>query len=159
MTQEEKDLLLKDLCARLPYGVKVKFRVNEVIEIREKFIYNVDGEYSYITDGKSYLTLDIIKILSNNYLDEIKPYLFPLSSMTEEQCEELRNLIYEHFTLDDEFNEGIRFKTYGDILVWLDEKPINQCYFIFDWLNKNHFDYRGLIPMGSAIDATGLNIY
>ena len=73
--------------------------------------------------------------------------------------ERTRKLIYEHFTLDDEFNEGIRFKTYGDILVWLDEKPINKCYFIFDYFNKNHFDYRGLIPKGLANDATKLNIY
>ena len=77
MTQNEKDLLLKDLCARLPYGAKVKFRVNDVIAIEENITYVVDGEYSYITDGKSYLTLDIIKALFKNWLDEIKPYLFP----------------------------------------------------------------------------------
>ena len=151
MTTEEKDLLLKDLCARLPYGVKVRY------SSYEKFItctlHAINPVYHNVdlwSKNGCFNPVDISKI---------KPYLFPLSSMTEEQCEELRNLIYGHFTLDDEFNEGIRFKTYGDILIWLDEKPINQCYFIFDWLNKNHFDYRGLIPMGSAIDATGLNIY
>ena len=85
MKQEEKDLLLKDLCARVPYGVKVKFKTNGIIENKENFIYNEDGEYEYITNGKSYLTLDIIKALSNNYLDEIKAYLFPLTNMTEEQ--------------------------------------------------------------------------
>ena len=132
MTQENKELLLKDLCARLPYGVKVKFRVNEVIEIKEKFIYNVDGEYSYITDGKSHLTLDIIKMLSNNYLDEIKPYLFPLSSMTEEQNKEFQNYL------------GVRMLP---------------NYTIIDWCYKNHIDYLGLIPKGLAIDATGKNIY
>lgn len=135
MTREDKELLFKDLCARLPYGVKVKFEVNEVIAKEEKFIYNVDGEYSYITDGKSYLTLDIIKMLSNNYLDEIKPYLFPLSSMTEEQKQE-----YENTTIKD-----------GILTVW------TTC--TYDWLNENHFDYRRLIPKGLAIDATGLNIY
>lgn len=45
MTKEEKDLLLADLCARLPYGVKVKFKVNEDIERRGEIIYNIDGEY------------------------------------------------------------------------------------------------------------------
>lgn len=134
MTQENRELLIKDLCARMPYGVKVKFRVNDVIAIEEKITYVVDGEYSYITDGKSYLTLDIIKALFKNWLDEIKPYLFPLSSMTEEQMKQ--------------FNETL---IGTENLGWSNET--------FDWLNKNHFDYRGLIPMGLAIDATGLNIY
>lgn len=146
MTHEQKDLLFKDLCARLPYGVKCE-------------VYNCIGVLDEVT------TLYGVGVTYSNgqdttcRIDECKPYLFPLSSMTDEQCEELRNLIYEHFTLDDEFNEGICFKTYGDILVWLDEKPINQCYFIFDYFNKNHFDYRGLIPMGLANDCTNLKIY
>ena len=146
MTQEEKELLLKDLSARLPYSVKVQTTyINPQTKERKDI-------------GTDVLSTVEISLLIDGYY-EPKPYLFPLSSMTEEQCEELRNLIYEHFTLDDEFNEGIRFKTYGDILVWLDGKPINECYFIFDWFNKKHFDYRGLIPKGLAIDATGLNIY
>ena len=152
MTQEQKDLLLKDLCARLPYGAKVKFRVNEGIEIKEKFIYNVDGEYSYITDGKSYLTLDIIKMLSNNYLDEIKPYLFPLSSMTEEQKNEL---IEMEWSFDNSTICNI-VECLGTYRAYVDHSC---CSELIDWCIKNHFDYRGLIPMGLAIDATGLNIY
>ena len=131
MKQEEKDLLLKDLCARVPYGVKVKFKTNGIIENKENFIYNEDGEYEYITNGKSYLTLDIIEMLSNNSIEEIKPYLFPLSSMTEEQKEDM---IKSSCGIGSDKN-------------------------VFDWYNKNHFDYRGLIPMGLANDATGLNIY
>lgn len=145
MTTEEKDLLLKDLCSRLPYGVAVKFKVNEVKAVEEKFVYNIDGEYSYITDGKSYLTSDIIKLLSNNYLDEIKSYLFPLSSMTEEQKKEYRKVC----ELDTEILSKHP----------MDETPFPALYNSQDWLNKNHFDYRGLIPKGLAIDATGLNIY
>jgi hypothetical protein len=137
MTQEEKDLLLKDLPGRLPYGVKVKFKVNEVIAIEEKVIYNVDGEYSYITDGKSYLTLDIIKAFFNNYLDEIKPYLFPLSSMTKEQSK-----IY-HELVGGMFGTGV--------LINLD------C--LIDFFNRNHLDWKGLIPLGLAEDATDKNIY
>ena len=131
MTKNEKDLLTKDLCGRMPYGVKVKFRVNEVIAIEENITYVIDGEYSYITDGKSYLTLDIIKALFKNWLDEIKPYLFPLSSMTwEQECQ------------------------YREVIA----SSLNH-YEVYDWLNANHFDYRGLIEKGLAIDATGLNIY
>lgn len=145
MTQEEKYLLLKDLCARIPYGVKVKFIVNEVSAIEKKFIYNIDGEYSYITDGKSYLTLDIIKALLNNHLDEIKPYLYPLSSMTEEQQKEYRKIC----DLDMEILENRPMKG----------EPFPAMYNSQDWLDAHHFDYRGLIPIGLGIDATGLNIY
>ena len=143
MTQENKYLLLKDLCARMPYGVKVKFQVNEVSAIEEKFIYNIDGEYSYITDGKSYLTLDIVKALFNNHLDEVKPYLFPLSSMTEEQKEEFNTKSLE-----------LQLKVIDDEIMY--EKVTE---FEVDFYNKHHLDWRGLIPMGLAIDATGLNIY
>lgn len=143
MTQEQKDLLLKDLCARLPYGVAVKIKVNEVAAIKEEFIYNVDGEYSYITNGKSYLTLDIIKAIFNNHLDEIKPYLFPLSSMSEEQERELEELDPEFYTI---INDN------GTIECVMNNKT-------FDWFHKHHFDWRGLIPKGLALDATGLNIY
>ena len=140
MKQEEKDLLLKDLCARVPYGVKVKFKTNGIIENKENFIYNEDGEYEYITNGKSYLTLDIIKALSNNYLDEIKPYLFPLTNMTDEQkeiyCQLQQRVIYNSkgFVTEDVMNF------------------INWCY-------ENHLDINDLIPKGLAIDATNLNIY
>lgn len=137
MTQEEKNLLLKDLCARLPYSVKVQFKTNSVIENKYKFIYNVDEEYEYIE--KSNLTLDIIKMLTNNCIDEIKPYLFPLSSMTEEQKMFLKQQ-----------NWCITISTSGTVETTIEG---------IDWLNKNYFDYRGLIENGLAIDATGLNIY
>ena len=148
MTQEQKDILLKDLCARLPYGVKVKFIVNEVSAIEEKFVYNVDGEYSYITDGKSYLTLDIIKALFNNHLDEIKPYLFPMSSMTVEQRKEYESLCIKETSECGDltgffYTEDYYYDTAESI----------------DYLNKNNFDYRGLIEKGLAIDATNKDIY
>ena len=137
MTQEYKELLLKDLCARLPYSVKVQFKTNSVIENKYKFIYNVDEKYEYI--GKSNLTLDIIKMLTNNCIDEIKPYLFPLSSMTEEQKMFLKQQ-----------NWCIAISTSGTVETTVEG---------IDWLNKNHFDYRGLIEKDLALDATGLNIY
>ena len=71
-------------------------------------------------------------------IDEIKPYLFPLSSMTETQKEEYAHILAMSSNL-----------AYSQLLGMTVE----------DWLNKNHFDYRGLIPMGLANDATGLNIY
>lgn len=117
MKQEDKELLLKDLCARSPYGVKIF--VNDNVEILEG-VHMLDKVAWY--DG--WCASDI---------EEVKPYLFPLSSMTEEQRKEYHELLYNP------------------------ENGIDIDY--FDWCHKNHFDCRHLIPMGLAIDATNLNIY
>jgi hypothetical protein len=123
MTQEEKDLLLKDLCTRLPYNPMVEYKGG---------VYNVLG----INHGRFCLCLCkpfMSHVLNESPLvKEVKPYLFPLSSMTEEQKKEY----YDKYCLSDYYAL---------------EK--------FDWFNKNHFDYRGLIEKGLAIDATGKNIY
>lgn len=112
MTQEDKDLLIKDLSARLLYGVILN-------------CCNFVGEKLY--------TIDSNGLINNDYnLEEVKPYLFPLSDMTEEQEREWQ------YTLSSDGN--ITYET-------------------VDWCNKNHFDYRGLIGKGLAIDCTNLNIY
>lgn len=123
MTQEEKDLLLKDLCSRLPYGVKCQC-------FDEKTIASLTGIKSNTElyfDELDYKEFD--GIIEITYC---KPYLFPMSNMTEEQNKEWL------YTLSSDYHI-----TYDTV----------------DWLNENHFDWRGLIPMGLAIDATGLNIY
>ena len=129
MTQKQKDILLKDLCARLPYGVKCYIpEANDtsilagVLEDDENTLFN------FWEDGRK------IQYWHQLYISEFKPYLFPLESMTEEQEREYLNTCNGYCTY-----------------YWTDET--------FDWLNKNHFDYRGLIEKGLANDATGLNIY
>jgi hypothetical protein len=117
MTQE-LELLLKDLCGRLPYGVKGTNAHGVIV--------NLD----HPTDYSPYMSIKNA-VLKHDY----KPYLFPMSSMTEEQKMELTML-----------------RTYVSLVK-------NKEYLLFDWLNANHFDYRGLINMGLAIDATNLNIY
>ena len=95
---------------------------------------------------------DIPKIILSGcfYGNDIKPYLFPLSSMTEEQCEEFR--MVSGFDADlDSIKRG-EFSLIGDI-------AIDCIVDAIEWFNKNHFDYRELIPLGLAIDATGLGIY
>ena len=127
MTQENKELLLKDLCARLPYNVicQVEFRESGKYQSKSMFL-------SGIFTDEAYFTTESGSIYSNEY----KPYLLPLSSMTEEQRKEYQ-YITERWMYDSSYS--ISDST--------------------DWLNKNHFDYRGLIKKGLAIDATGLNIY
>lgn len=134
MTQEEKELLLKDLCARLPYGVKLGFYAEAT---KHTYICTLLGlepqeDMPVIakTDSGSFYML----------ADHVKPYLFPLSSMTEEQ-----EIEYD--------------ATFDTIVYDNGKKDSVMTYKSFDWLNANHFDFRGLIPKGLAKDATNLKIY
>ena len=117
MTQEEKQLLLKDLCGRLPYGVKV--------HITDEWFYDKIEPYDRRLD------CDVIKHIRENQYT-VKPYLRPMSSMTEEEKEEYRNECNKVLSMS--------FK-------------VNGPYPIVDWLNAHHFDHRGLIPMGLALEA------
>ena len=121
MTQENKELL-KDLCCRLPYGVKIELSWWDM------------GEWKYIDTT---LEADHIGQLINDKDGdiEIEPYLLPMSSMTDEQEKEYNNLNCYEIGCFPHTEEAL------------------------DYLIKNHFDYRGLIEMGLAIDAINLNIY
>ena len=128
MTQKDKDLLLKDLCARLPYGVKVQMADGAIEEL---------------------LNVNVNTFICNGLKGLPKPYLFPLSSMTEEQKRYISDRwgINEYFDFEINPDWGEYFVELGDAVNFI------------DWLNENGFDYRGLIPKGLAIDATGKNIY
>jgi hypothetical protein len=125
MREEDKNLLMIDLCSRLPYGVKVE---------AETWLED-EGEFAYVPDKVYSINSDGYIVHGYDEVYECKPYLFPLSSMTEEQKEEFDRLY-----------------TYDALI-------INPQWELIDWLNKNHFDYRGLIEKGLAIDATDKNIY
>ena len=145
MRQNEKDLLLKDICARLPYGVKVRY------SSYEKFITCTLQAIDYVYNNVDLWSKDACFNPVN--ISKIKPYLFPLSSMTEEQWMDTPYANLNKYTFDS-FKCGcstLAFETYEVNLSYVVEF-INWCY-------KNHFDIYGLIPMGLAIDATGLNIY
>ena len=138
MTQNEKDLLIKDLCARLPYGVKVEY---------ENKIFDVE----YVCPMYEEIKLDIPETWTID-VSEVKPYLFPLSSITEEQKNELREM---EWSFDNSTICNI-IECFGTYRAYVDHSC---CYELIDWFIKNHFDYYGLIPMGLANDATGKNIY
>jgi hypothetical protein len=131
MTQKNIELLLKDLSCRIPHSVIVNVNGISNVKLTSVSWYGEVG----VDDGSTYLYP----------ISEIKPYLFPMSSMTEEQKEEYRKVC----ELDTEILSKHP----------MDGTPFPALYYSQDWLNKNHFDYRGLIPMGLAIDATSLNIY
>lgn len=141
MTQKDKDLLLKDLCARLPYRVKCY-----LVDLN---CVKVIGSIQYI--GTYQPSVDVFDEDDNEYetlyMSELKPYLFPLSSITPEQEKELNQLgigYGEYGFHDDIYGRGIM---------------VDEAYAFYEWCYKNHIDFRGFINMGLAIDATGLNIY
>ena len=148
MTPEQKDLLLKDLCARLSYDIKFPITwpdpiTSEPIETTGTISdINRYGIVSFVWDYEGQ------EILQKNdlHIKDVKPYLFPMSSMTEEQKVELNNI----FDLDVEV--AITHIKNGTPNLFTGLNRLN-------WFIKNHFDIYDLIPMGLAIDATGLGIY
>ena len=122
---EVNNIVLIDLCARLPYRVNVEHNG----EVKSIARYDTRERFE-LTDGTiaSYVNL--------------KPYLRPMSSMTDGEQKELEKIIdgilgynaKNYFHSEDEYN-------------W--ETLYNAC----DWLNAHHFDYRGLIEKGLALEA------
>ena len=137
---ENKELLFKDLCARLPYNVicQVEFRENGKYNSKVMLLSGIFTDEAYFTTKGG-------SIYSNEY----KPYLFPLSSMTEEQEDEW----YEIFI--DPLSKKLDKHTRQEYLQFQADAQA----FGIEYLLKNHFDYRGLIEKGLAIDATNLNVY
>lgn len=159
MTQKEKDLLLQDLSSRLPYGV--------ILECCELFS---EGLRTMTKEG----------LINDDYdIDEVRPILFPLSSVTLDQMEDLANLLIEKYkdkpedsvetiglVRDNENREVLfkmRNKTTGETFLSgsvssdnINNIPLKHS---LGWFLKNHFDINNLIPKGLAKDATGLNIY
>ena len=152
MIQEDKELLLKDLCSRLPYEVIGKCELDasydtsfDTIFQTHKFdavVYGLKEDLLLVTpliedmDEQEFANEEVVDGV--DILDFI-PYLFPLSSMTDEQKMFLKQQ-----------NWCIAISTSGTVETTIEG---------IDWLNKNHFDYRGIIEKGLAIDATNLNIY
>ena len=133
----DKELLLKDLCARLHYGVKV------------------NGVFlTYDKDKDKILYKECVKELNYSHLSRywtLKPYLFPLSSMTDKDLIEFLQINGMNLNSDE-------LKTFrrGQTTI---VSTLSSYSRHIDWLNAHHFDYRGLIEKGLAIDATELNIY
>ena len=135
MTKEDKELLLKDLSARLPYGVKIRIIYHE--------IKGADPEY--VDDVFSTTHYNMIDYDDDNY--EFLPYLRPMSSMTEDEKGNVNDIIDE---FADRWLDSDVAKDKWDATFW-------QCSEIVNYLNSIHVDYRGLIPKGLAIEVTEEN--
>ena len=145
MNDKDKELLFIDLCGRIPYKVRM-FEIEPINDIQSNLTL------LSITNKESVICITPSGGVIGSSIDAFKPYLFPLSSMTEEQREEFLNIQTEERQIL--LNALIEYKS-GKY----DKIPIIAPYKQIEWLNKNHFDYRGLIEKGLAIDATNLNVY
>lgn len=141
MTQEEKEILIRDLCGRLPYEVKVY--IKKWSKLDRKYyegVYTVESIDTSLDSIFADSESNSVEIIVGYDNDEIKTYLFPMSSMTEEQKVIYGDLCYS-------------------IIQSLAKNMQSELNELINWLNAHHFDYRGLIEKGLAIDATNLNIY
>jgi hypothetical protein len=149
MTQEEKDLLFKDLCGRIMYGVKCTVYEDTSVHTLSGVLPN------YVYKELYFRELDWKECDGFADVQYCKPYLFPMSSMTDEQKYDFYCRFIENDCDFDDFKEFyLDGGMWHKLLTSLDDIEA-----IIDWFHKNHFDYRGLIDNELAIDATGLNIY
>jgi hypothetical protein len=143
LTEQGKQLLLMDLCARLPYGVMCDMGLKHPLQLQRILVDKLDGNLlDFYEDGNDYQV----------YLSEVKPYLRSMSSMTKEESIELQTI------LNDWWNKEL-FTLTEEPMIEYALSSINYTLnpTLFDWLNKKHFDYRGLIKKGLAIKVTEEN--
>lgn len=139
MTKEEKQLVLEDLCARLLYGIKFTLSNDNIYTMKGiDLIVTDEGNWEYAVTAKGIEPIEI---------EYIKPYLRPMSSMTEEERKEVETLIKDN-----------RPNPYGEI----NNKDMDNLLLsvsvtsnvLIDYLNAHHFDYRSLIKKGLALEAS-----
>lgn len=132
MNQEHKQLLLKDLCARLSYGVNLHIE-----------FYDLQGDGKLASRDVKLTAGNIGYCFDNSHWVDIKPYLRPMSSMTEEE----RRYLLEELGFDEDL-ENVELNDFGSYVY----RNVNVLP-LFDWLNAHHFDYRGLIKKGLALES------
>lgn len=141
MNRAEKYLVIDDISGRIPHGVVCK------TDWGNKTLKGIqyDNVNTLLYFGVCNSTNKVIE----TYVSEVKPYLLPMTSMTEEK----RKYINDRWGINENFDFEFD-ANWGDYYI-----EVEDAAGLFDWLNRNHYDYRGLIPKGLALDATGLNIY
>ena len=154
MTQEEKRLLLVELCTRLPYGVKVYNTSFAEPQIQTLF-GRIDDDVFIMKETYKSVSFSVDEFGAScekrytGYLEFIKPYLRPMSSITEEEHKIIDNISNKGKGFEEDENGWIRCDSiHTKWGVWPDG-----CAKLLDYLNSIHVDYRGLIPMGLALEA------
>ena len=131
MTQEDKELLFKDLCARLPYGVKVQVYYEDIAGSGyfDETVWLIDNDEPFHVNDR--------------WIENITPYLRPMSSMTEKEYDDMFHQLYS--AQEEFFRNCSNADTIGKI--------IGKDMVIYDFLTKKMFDFRCLIPKGLALVA------
>lgn len=133
MTQKEKELVIKDLCARLPYGV--------IVQVNDGLKGTYDSRLVQVFCDRVSCSVNVCDPVKECIcIDSVKPYLRPISSMTKEEKEELRDTydwVYGDYPWDDEVED--------EDDVGCHPEPSTETY---DWYNRKMFDHRGFVPNG-----------
>lgn len=124
MTQEQKDQLIADLCARFPYGIYAKLNDTDM-RVIDLYYYRGDVVFNLVSGEKTYIGVEG---------ERVRPYLRSMSTMTVEESKEYQSTFATHVS-----SNGLK-------MVY----PASESY---DWLNRKHFDFRGLIELGLAFEA------
>ena len=128
---------MADLSTRLPYGVKCHFKYGSAEDdITLSCIDNNVARFEYGWYGSFHVSIDA---------DYIKPYLRPMSSMTEEECDMVEEILGDKCIFD--------FMSNGDIVLKQGQFSQNKLAKLYDYYTSIHIDYRGLIPKGLALEA------
>ena len=156
MKQEDKILLVKDLCSRLPYGVRVCHVSSEISGV----LHNISVLHMYEGNSDSDKPDNIVDYVADidffgdGYpyeIEDFKPYLFPIASISSEQLKEISEILGKDVEIFDNYLNIVEHTRNTLSYLELDA--------LFEWFNKNHFDYRNLIERNLAIDCTNINIY
>ena len=139
MTQEDKNLLLKDISARLPYGTIVS--VTDGTIKYDAYIESISYKYIQVSPVSD----SVFTPYTFYKISEIKPYLRPMSSMTEEECDMVEEILGDKCIFD--------FMSNGDIILKQGQFSQNKLAKLYDYYASIHVDYRGLIPKGLALEA------
>ena len=140
---ENKDLLYEDITSRLLYSVKACHKDNEK---QSGYIVGVVGD-NVMIGSSGFASFNI---------NDVRPYLFPLTNITDEQKKELDKKFNVIWIGLKNIHIHYHSEGYWDTDLELD---LSDWLWVISWFNKNHFDYRGLIEKGLAIDATDKGIY
>lgn len=156
MVHKDKQLLLKDLTGRLPYNV--------IVQVNDGLKGTYDSQLVQVFCDRVSCSVNVRNPLEKCIcIDSVKPYLRPLSSMTEEEREDFwKNVLdidWRELEFDEEPDEVPFPFTENDCGFYLDFIYLADLFAVFDWLNEHKFDYRGLIPKGLAISTEVFNPY
>lgn len=142
MTKEEKQLLLKELCGRLPYGVKFTLSGDNIYTMKGiDLIVTDEGDWEYAVTAKGIEPIEI---------DFVKPYLRPISSLTDEEC----NTLFKILDINEEDGDWLKISDINVIRLFTENgKDFYEIANAMDYLYSIHVDFRDMIEKGIALEA------